>query len=321
MDVDERLPRIGRLEERVAARRHLAEPAADREHEVGVAKPAGDAPRPSRRRARRRSSASGCRRSPGSGTRTRPGARSPRRTPARRGSSRPSSRPRRRRRAGAPQPRGAREAARDPRRCGADALRLDARAVRDVGLLGEHVLGQREHDRPGPPGERDRERLGHVLGDPLGAVDLPRRLRDAAEHLRVVELLPRLAAAKRARHLADEEEHRRRVLLRRVHADRRLRRSRPARDEADPGPPGQLPVRLGRVRRALLVAARDQPDRRVVERVEHRQVALPGRQNARSAPFSSSWSTRIRPPVLTAGTSRRTVARWSRGLSSSAGST
>ena len=48
----------------------------------------------------------------------------------------------------------------------------------------------------------------------------------------------------------------------------------PARDEADPGPAGELPVRLRRVRSTLLVAARDEPDRRVVERVEHRQVAL-----------------------------------------------
>ena len=148
-----------RLEERVPARRHLAEPTADREHEVGVAQPAGDAPRPSRRRARRRSSASGCRRSPGSGTRTRRGARSPRRTPARRGSSRPSSRPRRRRRAGALRRRAARAARSRSSARGAIGSGSTRARVGDVGLLGEHVLGQREHDRPRPPGERDRERL------------------------------------------------------------------------------------------------------------------------------------------------------------------
>ena len=42
MDVDERLPRIRRLEERVPARRHLSQPAADREDEVGLAQPRGD---------------------------------------------------------------------------------------------------------------------------------------------------------------------------------------------------------------------------------------------------------------------------------------
>ncbi len=42
MDVDERLPRPRRLEQRVAPRRDLAEPTADREHEVGVAKARGE---------------------------------------------------------------------------------------------------------------------------------------------------------------------------------------------------------------------------------------------------------------------------------------
>ena len=226
MHVDERLPRSRRLEERVAAGRHLAEAAADRE-----------------RRDRRRGGGPRClvhrdaehadvaRRAVvdevlAAERSTRRAARSPRRTPVRRGSSRPSSRPRRRRRAGARRRREARAGARDPLRAGATRCDLDASAVRNVGLLGEHVLGQGEHDRPGPPGERDRERLGHVLRDPLDAVELPRRLRDAAEDLRVVELLPRLAPAKRARHLADEQDHRRRVLLRGVDADRSLRRAR-----------------------------------------------------------------------------------------------
>ena len=154
-------------------------------------------------------------------------------------------------------------------------MRLDGRAVRDVRLLREHVLRERQHDGSGPARDRDRERLRHVLGDPLGTVELPRRLRDAAEDLRVVELLPRLAPAERTRHLADEQDHRRRVLLRGMDADRGLRRTGTARDEADPGPARQLPVRLGRVRGALLVATRDEAYRRVVERVEHGQVALP----------------------------------------------
>ena len=42
MGVDERLLRVRRLEERVAARGHLTESAADREHEIGVAQPPGD---------------------------------------------------------------------------------------------------------------------------------------------------------------------------------------------------------------------------------------------------------------------------------------
>ena len=42
MRVHERLARIGRLEQRVPPRRHLAEAATEREHEVGVAQPPGE---------------------------------------------------------------------------------------------------------------------------------------------------------------------------------------------------------------------------------------------------------------------------------------
>ena len=200
--------------------------------------------------------------------------------------------------------------------------RLERCAVHDVGLLGEHVLRQREDDRPGPPGERDRVRLGHVLGDPLRAVELPRGLRDAAEHLGVVELLPRLAPPEGARHLADEEEHRRRVLLRRVDADRRLRRARPARHETDARTPRELAVRLRSIGRTLLVAAGDEPDGRVVERVEHRQVALAGKAEREVGAVQLELVDQdLSAGPHGSGSSERTVARWRRGLSSSAGST
>ena len=114
MHVDERLRRARRLEQRVAPRRHLAEPASDREHEVGVAKPCGELLVHRHSEHARRSSASGCRRSPGSETRTPRAARSPRRTRGRHGSSPLSTRPRRRRRAGARRRRAAPAAARRP---------------------------------------------------------------------------------------------------------------------------------------------------------------------------------------------------------------
>ena len=320
MHVDERLARLGRLEQRVPARRHLAEAPADREHEVGVAQPCGD-----RLVHRDAEHADVARRAVVdevlAAERTRDGklVRLAERLHVAARLA-PSSRPRRRRRAVARRRRAARAAARDRPARGSTDGGLDARCVGDIRLLGEHVLGEREDDRPGPAGQRERERLGHVLGNPGRAVDLPRGLRDPAEHLRVVELLPGLAAAKRARHLPDEEDHRRRVLLRRVHADRRLRRAWPARDEADARPAGELPVRLGRVGRALLVAAGDQADRRVVERVEHGQVALAGEAEREVDAVQLELVDEDPAAGPHSGTSRRTVARWSRGLSSSAGS-
>jgi len=55
-------------------------------------------------------------------------------------------------------------------------------------------------------------------------------------------------------------------------------RARTAGDHADAGLAGQLAVRLGHVRRATLVAGVHEPEpvSRVVERVEQREVALPG---------------------------------------------
>ena len=149
------------------------------------------------------------------------------------------------------------------------------RGVRHVGDVGEHVLRQREHHRAGPAGGRDPEGPRDQLGDALDLVDLCDPLRERAEHAAVVDLLERLALRVLARHLADEEEERRPVLVGRVHADGGLRCARPARHEADPRAAGQLPVCLRHRRGAALVAARDVPDRAVAERVEHVDVALP----------------------------------------------
>ncbi len=260
MDVDERLRRVGCLEERVPARRHLTEPATDRKDEVGVAESARD--RLVHRDAQhadvaRRAVVDVVLAAEGHGDGK--GVRLAERLHVAARLGRPAA------------------LTRDDERtlgCGEElaqasevlharhhGLCVDARSVGDVGLFREHVFGEREHDRPRPAGDRERVRLGDVLGDSRSRIDLPRRLRDAAEDLGVVELLPRLTATKGARHLPDEEDHRRRVLFRRVDADRRLRRPRAARHETDARPARELPIRLRRVGGALFVPARDEPDR------------------------------------------------------------
>ena len=98
---------------------------------------------------------------------------------------------------------------------------LVAPGVGDGGGLGLHVLGQREHHRAGPARHRGVERAAHVLGHAVGAVDLRDPLRHLAVHAAVVDLLERLALDEVVADLADEENHRRRILVRGVHADAR----------------------------------------------------------------------------------------------------
>src|SRR4029453_7243279 len=64
---------------------------------------------------------------------------------------------------------------------------------------------------------------------------------------RVIPLLEGLALDLVARHLADEENHRRRILEGGVDADRGVGGAGPAGDEADAGPAGQLAIGLGHV--------------------------------------------------------------------------
>src|ERR1700712_4237557 len=98
--------------------------------------------------------------------------------------------------------------------------------------------------------------------------------RAGAEHLPIVDLLKRLTIALIARDLANEQDHRRAVLKRGVHADARIGGARPASDEADAGSSAELALRLGHEGSAALLPARDETDAisMLVEAVERREV-------------------------------------------------
>jgi len=118
--------------------------------------------------------------------------------------------------------------------------------------------------------------LADQLGNPLGLVDLRHPFGERPEHAAEIDLLEGLALDLVARDLADEQDHRRRILHRGVDRDRGVGGARPAGDEADARPARQLAIGLGHVAGAAFLAAGDQPDgvARVVERVEHRQEAF-----------------------------------------------
>ena len=128
-----------------------------------------------------------------------------------------------------------------------------ARPARDA--LGQHVFRQRDHHRAGTAVAGGVEGARHQFGNARGIVDLGRPFGDGAEHRAVVEFLERLALAHVAADLADEHDHRRRVLPGDMNAGRRIGGARAARDETDAGPAGHLADRLRHHGGRALVAA------------------------------------------------------------------
>ena len=277
VDVDERLRRDRRGGQRVALRLDLGQPRADRHQQVAVADPLREL------RADADPDVAGVARAQVVDDVLAPEGRADRQPAA--------LRPAGERLGRAPVPRpAADEHERPVRRLEQRAQLLErlgrrrrphgavARGVVDLDLSGQDVLRQRQHHGSGAPAAGLRIRAREHLGDALGVVELERPLRHRAEHGLVVELLERLAPALVARDLADEHDQRRRVLARGVDAGRRVRRARPAGDEAQPGAAGELAVGVGGVGRGAFVPAVDDAERVAmrVEPVEQSEVGLAG---------------------------------------------
>ena len=127
---------------------------------------------------------------------------------------------------------------------------------------------------PGRPDVATAKARVTISGMRAGVVDLHRPFGDAAEEALVVHLLPCLALPDAARHLADEQDDRRGILHGDVDAGRGIGGAGAARHQADAGLAGELAVAVGHHRRAAFLAADDRPDRRIVQRVEHGQIAF-----------------------------------------------
>ena len=276
VDVDQRLARLGHVDQRVAAARGLAEAGADQQQKVGVADPVAE------RRGDRDADVAGIaavrvvevvlaaerdadRQIEGLGERPDVGA----------GLGVPAA--------------AAEDRERPP---GGGEQHLQARHVlgRGMGLRpagsGRHRAqsagsvsmssGSASTTGPGRPEVAVWKARATSSGQARRVVDLGHPLGDVAEHLAVVDLLERLAAAHRARDLADQQDHRRRVLARDVDAVAGVGGAGAARHHRDAGAPGELAVGLGHHRGAAFLAAGDVADLAVVQRVEQREVALAG---------------------------------------------
>ena len=169
---------------------------------------------------------------------------------------------------------------------GADRIALGVRDAGDrarcggqvggVRQVGNHVLGQGQNHRPGPPRHGQIKGAGDILGDAVGLVDFRHPFRKPAEHLAVIDLLKGFAVAVGPGDLADEQDHRRRILLGDMHAGAGIGGAGATGDEADAGSPGQLGSRLGHHRGAAFLTADDVLDARCEQPVQHREKAFAG---------------------------------------------
>ena len=166
----------------------------------------------------------------------------------------------------------------DLRRPRAGAHRRMAGGVGHLRAAGQHVFGQRQHHRPHASAGGGLERMRDVFGDAFDAVDLGDPLGHLPEHAAIVDLLERLAVDEAGADLADEQDHRHRVLERRVHADRGIGRPRAARHHHHSRLAGELGIGVGHERGAALLAADHEADAVAVpvQSVEHREVAFAG---------------------------------------------
>ena len=178
--VDQALPGSGTVELACSPRRDVAEPVADDEEDVRLPHAAARAGDRRRARGARRRRRRCCRHSPGSASRVATGSRLASHhavsATVRVGAPGRTADDHERPLAPASSARIAAQIASAEPACARDSVR---RRVRDVDLVDEHVLGQREHDRSRPPGRRRRgTRARRARGS-------GRRRRSAATHLAI----------------------------------------------------------------------------------------------------------------------------------------
>ena len=153
--------------------------------------------------------------------------------------------------------------------------RRDARAVGHVDLVAQHVLGKRQDHRARAPRRRDPVGTRHIFGDAPRVVDPRRPFGDRREQGGEVDLLESLPVAVAASDVADEQDHRSRILERDMDSAAGVGRPRPASDEGDAGAAGHFAVGIGHVGDPALLTADGEVDFwRIEKRVEHREKAL-----------------------------------------------
>ena len=159
-------------------------------------------------------------------------------------------------------------------RSGGDGVH--ARGIRHRRGRGKHVLGQGQYNRTRATGQREPVRMRDVLRNAIRAIDLRCPFGDAAVHAPIIDLLKRLPIDHVPADLANEHDHWRGILRRRVNSDCSVRSPRPARDKGETWRSSQFAVGFGHIGSAALLPAYDEAQLvvDVVQGVENRQKTL-----------------------------------------------
>ena len=141
-------------------------------------------------------------------------------------------------------------------------------------LLRQHVFRQGQDHRAGAAGCRDRKGAGDEFRDAGGIVDLAHPFGDFGEGAAIFDFLEGFAFTRIALHLADEQDHRDRILAGDMQAGGCVHGARTARHHADAGFAGEPAPGIGHHRGAAFLAADHDIDIGIVERVENGEIAF-----------------------------------------------
>ena len=146
-----------------------------------------------------------------------------------------------------------------------------------------NVLRHNQHHRARPSRCREFERTGRLLRHFGRRLGLQHGLGNAGEHAVIVDFLKRFPALGGRRHIADDQQHRHRVLSGDMQPDGRIGRAGPTADQTDRRLAGNPAIGRAGESDARLMAGRDQADavRPALERGEDRKIAFSGNGKGR----------------------------------------
>ncbi|MNI48417.1 hypothetical protein D3C73_1029780 [compost metagenome] len=156
-------------------------------------------------------------------------------------------------------------------------MAFDARigaSLRCLDLFDQHVFRQRQHHRTGAAGRRDGKSAGDEFRNAAGVIDLADPFGKFGEGTSIFNFLEGFALLHVAADLADEEDHRDRILLGDMQSSRGVGGAGASRHHADARFARKPAPSVGHHRCATFLTADEDIDAALIKRVEHGEVAF-----------------------------------------------